>query len=207
MSEMFLTGGPASLRSALRVDLQSTHRVVEGGLDSTEWGRSAPACAVMIYGGDGPFVPALITRMSEGEWVEVAEVPLLRFMEHLQAAYRALQTGGGSVVAVVPSCGLTGAPELSALVTSVEGVRAMAKSAARQWGEHAITVNSVAVPVSLWDDHASEKLSFLHPAPVVTDTPRLVKALAGVIRMFTSPEAAAISGATVVVDGGRVMLP
>ena len=48
------------------------------------------------------------------------------------------------IVLVTPTIGLAGAGELVAYTTAVEGIRAMAKSAARQWRSEGIVVNMVA---------------------------------------------------------------
>ncbi len=67
----------------------------------------------------------------------------------MQDAHRALSSKGGRVVVVAPTAGIPGAPGLVPFVTAVEGVRAMVKSAARQWGAVGIAVNTVLVPIEL----------------------------------------------------------
>ena len=86
--------------------------------------------------------------------------------------------------------------------TAAEGMRSLAKSAARQWGERGITVNCVAPPLGLLgaDTPAAVDRPALGRAPTVED-------LAHAIAVLASDAARSITGATIPVDGGVVMLP
>ena len=96
---------------------------------------------------------------------------------------------------VLPSLGLTGAAGLVPFTTAVEGVRALAKTAARQWGEDGVTVACVARHVA----GPTVALSSIEP-PTDDD-------VAGVIALLTTEHAASVTGATLVLDGGTVLVP
>jgi 3-oxoacyl-[acyl-carrier protein] reductase len=90
-------------------------------------------------------------------------------------------------------------------VAAAEGVRAMAKSAARQWGERSITVNAVLVPLALLAPGAAGVTSFLTPPAL--GAPATLHDVAAAVRWFTGADSTGITGATVVADGGAVMAP
>jgi 3-oxoacyl-[acyl-carrier protein] reductase len=103
---------------------------------------------------------------------------------------------------VTPTAGLTGQAGLVPYVTAVEGIRAMAKSAARQWGRDRITVNCVAPPIELMVEG--------HDAPAggpLGRAPSARQDVAAAIALLAGDQAAFVTGATIVVDGGIVMAP
>ena len=51
---------------------------------------------------------------------------------------------------VTPTVGFAGAAGLVPYTTAVEGIRAMAKSAARQWASDDIIVNAITAPLDLF---------------------------------------------------------
>jgi NAD(P)-dependent dehydrogenase (short-subunit alcohol dehydrogenase family) len=81
----------------------------------------------------------------------------------------------------------------------------MAKSAARQWGAHGVTVNAVLVPLEALDLHAAGVTSFLTPPALGATTP--MRDVATAVQWFAAADGTGITGATVVADGGAVMVP
>lgn len=135
-------------------------------------------------------------RPLEDDWDGRCDAPLRWALEEAQAARRhLLERGGGRLVFVVPSFGLTGAGGLVAEATAAEGVRSLAKSAARQWGAEGITVACVARRVG-GPEVALPSL----PPPAPED-------VASAIELLLDPRSRAVTGATVVVDGGTVLSP
>jgi len=131
----------------------------------------------------------------ERDWVARCDVPLRWALEHAQAAREhLLARGGGRLVLVVPSFGLTGSAGLVAEATAAEGVRSLAKSAARQWGAEGITVACVARRVA-GPEVALPSL----PPPTAAE-------VADVVAVLLDPRSRAMTGSTVVVDGGTVLL-
>lgn len=172
-------------------------------------GRLAAALArhgAQIVGADGPVdaVVHLVTGDLEehaladttpAEWAERCDRPVLEAIDAAQAAHRRMAGRGGRVIFVVPSFGLTGAAGLTPLATAAEGVRSLAKTAARQWGDDGITVSCVAQRLA-GPVVALESL----PEPTIDD-------VAATIALLASEHAGAVTGATLVVDGGTVLVP
>lgn len=136
-------------------------------------------------------------------WIEFAERPLASGLGQLLDARRRLRDGQGRIVVVAPTIGVAGASELVALTTVSEGVRAMAKSAARQWAGEGILVNTLLVPLEVLRP-SLEPLT-RHLAPPAGAAPD-VAALAAMLALAMEAPPALI-GATVTLDGGSVMAP
>ena len=149
---------------------------------------------------------ALITRSlaetAERDWDTCAEALLRAALFVIQGAYEHLRDRGGRIILLTPTAGLEGAAGFVPLATATEGMRSLAKSAARQWGARAITVNCVAPPLALLGAAVTEPVNppALGPAATVDDLARTIAMLAG-------DDAGSITGATIPVDGGVVMRP
>lgn len=123
-----------------------------------------------------------------------------------QAAFTTFADRPGRIVLVAPTAGLTGAGGLVPYTTAVEGVRALAKSAARQWGPQGITVNTVMVPPDLVASVLVSNTTFNAP-PVIGHLPDVRADVVEAIGLFACATATSVTGATVIVDGGSVMAP
>ena len=108
-------------------------------------------------------------------------------IDALQAAHRG---GATRIVLVLPTIGLSGAEGMALEAAVSEGLRALAKSAAKQWGVGGVTVNCVLVPVP-----AAGQLSLAPPAldEVEVDA---------VISLLVDERAGSITASTIVADGG-----
>jgi NAD(P)-dependent dehydrogenase (short-subunit alcohol dehydrogenase family) len=138
---------------------------------------------------------------TEAAWDARGEEPLRAALFVCQVAFAHLREHGGRIILLTPTAGLVGEPGFVPIATAAEGMRALAKSAARQWGAHGITVNCVAVPLELLGASVTPPVNppALGRTATVDDVARAITAL-------TSDGAAAITGATIPVDGGVVML-
>jgi 3-oxoacyl-[acyl-carrier protein] reductase len=132
-------------------------------------------------------VAAPLADTDEAWWDRRCEAVLRTGLWCCQAAFGAFGGRGGRIVLVTPTVGLTGAAGLAPYATAVEGMRSLAKSAARQWGSHGIAVNCV--------------------APRVDGAPDVRADIAPVVAMLVAEPTHIVTGATVVVDGGLVMAP
>ena len=140
--------------------------------------------AVVHVGCDGDaLIPVSLVDTDEGSWEERCEAVVLDALHRVQEAFSSFEGRGGRIVFVMPSVSLVGAVGLVPLTTALEGVRALAKSAARQWAEHGITVNCVVGDIERREE------------------------IAGVVDFLAGDAGGAITGQTIVVDGGSVMLP
>ncbi len=94
------------------------------------------------------------------------------------------------------------------VTAAMEGLRALAKSAARSWGAQGFTANCIAVADQLFLGPGMEA-----PASPTRNTEALGRApdarreIAPVVAFLVGDGGAAVTGATITVDGGVVMTP
>lgn len=131
----------------------------------------------------------------------------------MQACYPIMRDrGGGSVVNLGSSTGLTGDPKVGAYAMTKEAIRALSRVAAREWGRDNIRVN-VICPAALTT--AAEGFRDAHPEAFE----RMLKTvplrrmgdetedIAGAVAALVSPDFQYLTGATLVLDGGRLLFP
>jgi len=145
-------------------------------------------------------------EVDDERWDAVWEQTLRDAIAVLQAGHRAMRDAGGAFVVITPVVGMSGAAELGPYSAAVEGVRLLAKSAARQWGADGIRVNCLApapehVPIGV----ASGELALSPPAlggpgDIETD-------LGPIVTWLLSDDAHFLTGVTLCADGGVWMAP
>ena len=161
---------------------------------------------VHVCGDDASLASRSLASTDVDVWNRGCERVVWRALTSLQAAHAVLsRRGGGRVVMVTATAGLSGAAHAVPLVAALEGTRSMSKSAARQWGAAGIAVNCVAVPLDLLAPADAGLTSFLPPAALSTDD--TLGDVAGAVAFLAGPDSHGITGATLLVDGGAVMAP
>jgi 3-oxoacyl-[acyl-carrier protein] reductase len=142
---------------------------------------------VVVHVADCSGARRALIDVDEDAWDAAAEAPVRALLKTLQRAHPVLVSDRGRLVVVLPAAALEGATGLVAEATGWEAMRVLAKSAARRWVDDGVTVNVVCVPL---DAHHGDS-----------------HAVADSVVLFARLEAAHLTGATVVVDGGQLMLP
>jgi NAD(P)-dependent dehydrogenase (short-subunit alcohol dehydrogenase family) len=185
-----------------------TGRSVHVSGDDGALARALGARGATIVDGDGPVDAVVhvvtdpdalaerpVASMAVDEWNRRCDAVLKRAIDAAQDAYRRMSARGGRLVFVVPSLGLTGAAGLAPLAAAAEGVRSMSKTAARQWGKHGITTACLArrvagpvVAISSLDEPTGDDIA---------DT----------VALLVTDQLRAATGATIVLDGGTVLVP
>jgi cholest-4-en-3-one 26-monooxygenase len=142
-----------------------------------------------------------ITEVDDGGFDAVWERTLGRTLTVLGAAYAVLRPTGGAIVVVGSMVGLAGAAGLAPYAAAAEGVRVLAKSAARQWGPDGVRVN-VVVPAPEHEPTGvrSPELALSPPALGGPGDPALD--LAPVVAWLLGESAHIVTGVTVPADGG-----
>jgi NAD(P)-dependent dehydrogenase (short-subunit alcohol dehydrogenase family) len=130
---------------------------------------------------------------------------------HMQAALPLLKVAGGSIINLGSRQGIYGQPCDGAYGANKEAIRALSRSAAREWGKFGIRVN-VINPAGL--SPAAE--AFLNADPEraqkyydeisLVRFGRLMEDIAPVALFLASDDGQYVTGQTINADGGQVML-
>jgi 3-oxoacyl-[acyl-carrier protein] reductase len=145
------------------------------------------------------------TDIDAPDWLDRVDDAMWRVLVALQAAHSSMAGQGGRIALIVPMIGMAGAAGLTAYTTAIEGIRAMAKSAARQWRSDNVVVNMVAAPLRLFTPGLDAE-AHLTAAALQGDA-TLVRSVVESARFLLRPDLDHLVGETLIVDGGAVMLP
>jgi NAD(P)-dependent dehydrogenase (short-subunit alcohol dehydrogenase family) len=147
--------------------------------------------------------------IEEAEWERVFRVNVKgTWLACKHLAPLIAEGGGGAIVNLASDTALWGATRLLHYVSTKGAIIAMTRSLARELGPQRVTVNAIApgliendatsgVPETRWNDYRSRR------ALAHDQTPEDV---AGTVAFLCSPDATYITGQTLAVDGGMVML-
>jgi NAD(P)-dependent dehydrogenase (short-subunit alcohol dehydrogenase family) len=140
-------------------------------------------------------------EVDDARWDLVWEQTLRRTLFVLQAGYGVMKDSGGAFVVVGSVTGMAGAAELAPYAAAMEGVRVLAKSAARQWGADGIRVNVLApAPEHVPTGVVSGDLALSPPALGGPGDPEAD--LAPIVAWLLGDDAHFLTGVTVPADGG-----
>ena len=153
-----------------------------------------------------PQEPTDCTDMNADIWAQGCEQPIAEALTCLAQHRDALLATKGHVVFVVPSFAMSGAKGFSATAAAGEGLRTLAKGAAKQWGKDNVRVNTIALdPQHFVPGESGKQLSavmglatssgFGHKGDIATD-------IASALNWLTAEDASFITGATLTLDGG-----
>jgi NAD(P)-dependent dehydrogenase (short-subunit alcohol dehydrogenase family) len=117
--------------------------------------------------------------------------------------------GGGSIINMGSSYGIRCEPGFLAYASSKESIRALTKTAAREWGKHKIRVNTILpsalTPKSIW--YLKESNSYdSELAKVAMGRFGTADDIAPTAVFLASDESSYVTGQTIGVDGGSAML-
>ncbi|CAE6448722.1 unnamed protein product [Rhizoctonia solani] len=133
------------------------------------------------------------------------------------AAKAMIPRGGGRIIGASSVAGVTGHPNHGVYGCSKSAVRTLTQSAAREWGRHNITVNAYApgfVDTDMFrsgvlgstrgetGDQYKERILGMTSTGQVTSP----EDVAGLVAFLVSPAARNITGQSILMDGGQVML-
>lgn len=172
----------------------------------SESGASDAGLNMLVFVCPCPQGPTDCADMSSEMWAQGCEQPIAEALTCLAQHRDALLATNGHVVFVVPSFAMSGAKGFSAAAAAGEGLRTLAKGAAKQWGKDNVRVNTIALdPQHFVPGEAGEQLSavmglatssgFGHKGDIATD-------IASALDWLTAEDARFITGATLTLDGG-----
>jgi 3-oxoacyl-[acyl-carrier protein] reductase len=151
----------------------------------------------------GAAVRTPVSELDEEIWDARGEALLRTALHDCQRAHEVMRARGGRIVLITPTVALVGAEGLAPFAMAVEGMRTLAKAAARQWGALGITANCVAPSLDVFGirhDADGSVAPALGRVPTLADLVTVVAALLGDV-------GAHVTGTTITVDGGVVMAP
>jgi NAD(P)-dependent dehydrogenase (short-subunit alcohol dehydrogenase family) len=187
-------------------DRAAVERVVEA--TATEFGPPT----ILVNNAQG----AVDTRgplidMSDDDMIATFRGGPLASLAAMQACFPYMkEAGGGAIVNLASTTGLIGAPGLSAYGVAKEAIRGLTKHASQEWGQYGITVN-VICPAALTE---AVKVFFdANPAAIEGVAARTPLGRMGDSRDDIAPVVLGlvtdfhyVTGATIMVDGGAVLL-
>ena len=186
------------------------HEVIASGLEAAGFDVARAADAAVFPGAFDALVhvPDLaaavrtpVVDLEDAAWDARGEALLRAALHACRAGHAAMKDRGGRIVLVTPTVGLVGADGLAPFAMACEGMRTLAKAAARQWGSAGITANCVAPSLDVFGiAHDAEGTV----APALGRSPRIAD-LVTVIVSLLGDAGAVVTGATITVDGGVVM--
>ncbi|HEX8215411.1 MAG TPA: SDR family oxidoreductase [Allosphingosinicella sp.] len=185
--------------------------------DEDLWGRAdlTGLTHAVVNAGIGDSAP--IEESSFADWRRVMSVNLDGAFLTLQASMRAMKGSGGSIVLTASAAGVKAEPGIAAYGASKAAVIHLARIAAREGAAAGIRVNSIApggVETPIWsgvpffeemvERHGCEEGAYEAMASGATPLARFAKPeeVAGQIAFLLSDEAAYVTGACLVSDGG-----
>lgn len=149
-----------------------------------------------------------LVDLDAAAWHAAADEPLEAAIRLARGAHAPLARARGTIVFLVPLMASAGGEGFAPMATAAEGARLLAKSLAKTWGAdgiraHAITLDPGAF-LAAEDAAGIAEANSLHDPPL-GHVPDLATEVAPIIDALSREEAAALTGASLVVDGGLWM--
>jgi NAD(P)-dependent dehydrogenase (short-subunit alcohol dehydrogenase family) len=158
----------------------------------------------------GIFPRSRALDMQLAEWERVLRVNLTGTFLCARAAARAMTKAGGAIVTMASGRALAGAANGAHYSATKGGIIALTKSLALDWAAHAIRVNCVIPGIS---DTAqprgemSDEQLYAAGARIPLGRIGQPEDIAGVVAFLLSSDAAYMTGQSVAVNGGAIMIP
>jgi 3-oxoacyl-[acyl-carrier protein] reductase len=143
--------------------------------------------------------PMAFADLTDADWHTAWQDTMDAAVRACVDAHARMAGTGGRIVLVVPTIAMSGGARFAHWAAAAEGVRVLAKSAARQWGADGVTVNAVAVApeLVLSEPDAAGPASIAPPALADANPAAFIAAFA------LTPSA--VTGQTITADRGSWM--
>ncbi|MDB6083663.1 MAG: short-chain dehydrogenase/reductase family protein [Gammaproteobacteria bacterium] len=173
--------------------------------------KAAVTKVVSTYGGidilvnvafDPSVVQSSIAELSVGQLQRNFDMGPVAYLRTMQACYPYLKASGeGRVINFASLAGVTGLPPYGPYNMAKEAVRALTRTAAREWGADKITVNNVLPVADTWgagpDTPPATNVLGRHGSPEDDIAP--------VVLFLASKDAQFLTGHSLTPDGGTII--
>jgi NAD(P)-dependent dehydrogenase (short-subunit alcohol dehydrogenase family) len=156
--------------------------------------------------------PQPLDALSLAEWQRATSGALFATLCCLQAALPHMSDRGGTIVVLGPSAALVGAPGLVPWITLAEAQRTLVKSAARQWGTRDVRLHWLGLAGAQFG--GALRTARIPPVPELGPPPPALGRVpdaetdaAALLALLAGRAGAALTGATLNLDGGDWMVP
>jgi 2-hydroxycyclohexanecarboxyl-CoA dehydrogenase len=129
----------------------------------------------------------------------------------MQACFPLLRRRGGKVINVASAAGLVGYAGWASYAVAKEGIRALTKVAAHEWGKHKININAIC-PLALTPSSTEWRTNNPELAKIMDESIPLghlgdpEKDIGRAVAFLAGPDSDFITGMTMMVDGGQTIL-
>ena len=212
-----LTGRRQEALEAVAAEIGSSAHVVVADLGTAEGADALMAQAAEAVGGSidilvnnaGLTRDGLSMRMKDEDIDAVLEVNTKAAFRLMRAAMRAMtKSRWGRIVNITSVVGLVGNPGQANYAASKGALTAMSKSVASELATRGVTVNCVApgFVATAMTDVLSDKQKEIVDSSVPMGRMGTPEEIAAAVTFLASPEASYLTGQTISVNGGMVML-
>jgi len=155
--------------------------------------------------------PVAITDQSPDGWAAACEAPMVEAIGVARAVGDLIGSQPANGVArrlvwILPTTALGGSAGFVGVGAAGEGIRALAKGAARQWGPSCTTTVLAVSPALLFDGEGPSDEGSLSP-PALGGPGDPATDLADLVDLLADPRSRFTTGGTLVADGGTWMAP
>jgi len=190
--------------ASVRTDVRD-YAQVEHAIDHTL--ASAGRLDILVNNAAGNFVCPTASLTPNG-WRTVVDIDLNGTFNCCRAAHGALKASGGSIINLTATQGFTGRPLTAHAASAKAGIIVLARTLAVEWGPDGIRVNNIApgpIAGTEGQDRLYEKIGLGEQQLRRTPLGRLGSTvdIANAALFLASPLAGYITGADLIVDGGR----
>ena len=200
--------GATVSRVGAELDIGSAQSVANG-IDAAIAAAGVPDLVVLNVIPPAAMQVASIEAMREADWRSASMEGLRTTVRILQALGPHLKPRGGAIVFVAPSLSLVGTQDMIGLTTLLEGQRGLVKSVARQWGACGVTLNWIAAQPRALAPFEGVRLAAKPDAVSVAlgRAPDPRTEIAPILAFLATKAGRAMTGATLMLDGGEWMVP
>jgi NAD(P)-dependent dehydrogenase (short-subunit alcohol dehydrogenase family) len=130
----------------------------------------------------------------------------------MQECYPHLKQSGGSIVNFGSSAAITGQPRNGAYAAAKEAIRGLTRTATHEWGQDGIRINvvlpfAVTPMMKMWAEQHPDLYAKAAAGPALRRIGDPDEDIAPVVSWLLSRDSQYVTGQTIAVDGGSIVLP